>query len=479
MNKFTDSFKNKKFRYGAFSTLLAAIVIAVLIMIVAVFDNINLRFDLTPDQFFTITDQTRSIINNLDEEVRIYTLIPTGVEQHTIVEILNQYAIHSNNISVNNRDPIIHRAFVDQFITDGRDIPNNSVIVVGERRHQVIPFADLFVMEWDLFMGDVPVALNVEPMVTNAITYVTQDIVYNVFEIDGVGSVPLPQEFVSLLHHAGYHHNTLNLIMEDIPEHADVIILTTPARDLSPLEAEKIIEFLDTGGKAMFAIDIVPQPMPNMHSVIEAFGVVLNGYYVLEGDANRHFPGMNTFVFPHLSDHVINTRNLEVGMVPMVMESQGIWMADLQRQSADIDALLITTPASFGRNDPDNLSPNRMEGEPTGPFALAVAINDTFVTPAQTYETRIVVVGTSNIFNPMANQHMSGANGDFFISSLNWLLNRADAASVFIQPRALTDEHFINITQADQNLIMVVSMGVLPGVIAATGLVVWLLRRNK
>jgi len=480
MKKIVESFKSKKFRYGAFSSLIAATVMAVLIMTVAVFDQLNLRFDMTHNQFFTISFQTEVVLNHLTEDIRIYTLFPTGSEQFEIAEILNQYAVGSSHITLSNRDPIIHRTFVDQFVEDGRDIPNNSVIVVSEGRSRVITPSDMFTFEFDPAVGHVPVALNVESAVTNAITYVTRHVIYRMYEIEGNNNIPLPQEFISLAQHAGYAHATLNLMMEDIPFDADIIILTTPQRDISPEETRRMIEFLDMGGRALFMIDINPgMPMPNLNTVVESFGVALNGYYVHEGDASRHWPGLNRLTFPMVAHHEINRQIIANGANPLVLESQGITETDFQRTFMTVEPLLLSTASAFGRNDPNNTAINQAAGEPSGPFHMAVAIDDFFTTPTGTYTTRLVIVGTSNILNDTLNQQSHGANGDFLMGALSWLIGRDDDEMIFIQPRNLRQDHFLMLTQSQQNNIMVFSIGILPGAILAMGAVVWLRRRNK
>ena len=483
MKKFAESFKNKKFRYGAFSSLIAASVIAMLIMVVAIFDQLNLRFDITHNQFFAISFQTQVVLNHLDEDVRIYTLFTTGNEQIEMTEILNQYTNLSPHITVANRDPIIHRAFVNQFVEDGRDIPNNSVIVAGERRSRIIPPADIFVIEFDMTTGaQVPVALNLEPMVTNAITYVTRSMEFRLYEIEGNNNISLPPEFIELAALAGYQHARLNLTMEDIPEDADIIVLTTPQRDINPEEARKIIDFLDLGGRALLMVDINPgMPMPNLHSVLGAYGLAFNGYYVHEGDAARHWPGLNRLIFPVIAVHEINRRNIENAANPLLLESQGIVQQGLQRTFLTMEPLLVSTSASFGRNNPANTAINRAPEEPSGPFNLAVAVEDFFTTPTETHTTRIVIVGTTNIASPTLNQQSYGANGDFLIGALNWLVGRTeiDPNAIFIQPRSLRQDNLLMLTQAEQNNIMVFSVGILPGAILAAGAAVWLKRRNK
>ncbi|MCL2415691.1 MAG: GldG family protein [Defluviitaleaceae bacterium] len=483
MKRFLDSFKNKKFRYGAFSTFIALFVIAILVMVVVVFDQLNFRIDMTETGFYTLTDRSLEFIGNLDEDIQIFTLYPTGEEQNLFAEILNQYQANSRNITITNRDPFIHRAFIDQFAEEGQQITPNSIIVVSEQRHRVIPHSDLITFQFNQqTWQNEAVALNIEPRVTNAIAFVIAEDTYRIYQLEGSGHVPVPSEFIDALEFSNFSHGVVDLTFEDVPEDADIIIITTPQRDINPTETQKLIEFLELGGRIFFAIDIVPFAMPNLESVLEAYGIGLSGYYIHEGNPARHYPQFNRWIAPLMhQEHFITRSIIEMdgNFNPMLIDGQALQPLEMARAFLNIDPLLMSTPQSWGRNNPEATSLNHEEGEPIGPFIMAASVTDQFSIGQEFIETRIVAVGTSNLFDSTATMLVRGVNIDFFINSLNWLVDRTEVDTLFIPPRSLQTTQALFMNASQQNNVMMFSLAVVPGILAVAGLVVWLRRRNR
>ena len=69
--------------------------------------NFAWTIDLSYNQKFSISDATREVVQGLDEEVKIYTLLQensTSSLNTMLEEMLNRYKALSNNISVQNLD---------------------------------------------------------------------------------------------------------------------------------------------------------------------------------------------------------------------------------------------------------------------------------------------------------------------------------------------------------------------------------------
>ena len=56
--KILDSFKDKKFKYGGYATLLVAIVLAILVGVNLLVDLVPLKADLTKEQLYSLSEQT-------------------------------------------------------------------------------------------------------------------------------------------------------------------------------------------------------------------------------------------------------------------------------------------------------------------------------------------------------------------------------------------------------------------------------------
>ena len=88
--KILNSFKDKKFKYGGYATLLTAFVLAILIIVNLVVGQIPFKIDLTENRLFSLSDQTDTILKNLDQEIQIIGLYKTGSEDKVFDEILQK-----------------------------------------------------------------------------------------------------------------------------------------------------------------------------------------------------------------------------------------------------------------------------------------------------------------------------------------------------------------------------------------------------
>ena len=74
-----NSFKSNKFKYGGYATLITAIVIAIVIVINLVVDQIDWKADLTQNQMFSLSDQTYKVLDSLKQDINIIGLYETGM----------------------------------------------------------------------------------------------------------------------------------------------------------------------------------------------------------------------------------------------------------------------------------------------------------------------------------------------------------------------------------------------------------------
>ena len=105
-----------------------------------------------------------------------------------------------------------------------------------------------------------------------------------------------------------------------------------------------------------------------------------------------------------------------------------------------------------------------------GPLPLAVAVETSKPqgVDVDIGVTRMVVVGTSRFVD---NSDLAGGNLDFFMNSLNWLLQREQ--SVAVSPK--TPEEFrLDMSPNQQMTVYILVMGGMPLAVAIIGLMVWL-----
>ena len=89
LKKILQSFNNPKFKYGGYAALVSGIVIALLVTLNVVVDQIpGAKADLTEEGLFTLSEQTLTVLDNLDTDIMVYSLFETGQEIDFVDEIL-------------------------------------------------------------------------------------------------------------------------------------------------------------------------------------------------------------------------------------------------------------------------------------------------------------------------------------------------------------------------------------------------------
>ena len=97
--------KNRSFRYGSNSIILIAAVCAIAVLINVLAGFTDIKWDLTPNKLYSIGDETKKILEQVDKEVIIYGLFDdTKVGSNEFVELLEQYEKHPK-ITVKYVDP--------------------------------------------------------------------------------------------------------------------------------------------------------------------------------------------------------------------------------------------------------------------------------------------------------------------------------------------------------------------------------------
>ena len=479
MNRVLQSFKDKRFRYGSFSTVMVIVAVALFVLVNMVAGQLNISRDLTRDQIFSLSQGSVSVAQDLTEDITIYSLWPTGQENFMFQRLLEEYETHSNHITVVNRDPVLHPQFVERFAQPEEPIAAGSIIVVGPSRHRVVHAADLVTTQFDMQTWQSRiVSFDIEPQVTNAINFVVAEDTPIIYKVIGNNELPLPEALVEEIEMAGYEIREVNLLSDEVPEDAEMLLFTFPERDWSPEQAERILYYLENDGRAMFILGFRGTRFPRMDEVLAAFGIGLGDYVVIEGNPNHFHMNNPVLLRPEFVSSEITDPLIERAFAPLIFQATGIDTLDMRRAGIRIEPLIRTSNQSYGRNDPEVEVVTRVPQDVEGPFDLAVTVDSSFFSGARgtTVTTRLVLIGSDFIMHEGYNSAWGGANWNFLINGLHWL--REQPIRLFIPTQAPPATMPLSLTQAQAIVIALFAVAVLPLTIGITGLVVWLRRRN-
>ena len=474
--------KDKRFRYGTMSTAMMIIAIVVFVLVNLIADEFNQTWDLTAEQLYTLTPQTENFLETLDMDITLTYVTRTGGESHRLVQLLAQYDAASPRITTEQRDPTINPAFVLQFATDIEGgISDGSIIVQSPHDFRVVHPRDMGTWQRHPQTGQpIRATYEEETAITQAINALTLGEPLIIYHITGSGELTLPPALIEYLASENFIIRTHDAILHDIPETADGLFITMPNRDWGSIKADRILDYLDNNeGRAFFALGITVEPFPNLDRVLQAYGLQLGNYAVVETDPDRTFMralmGEPAAMMPTWELHEEITFPLVLQGFTSILFARpsGLEILDLRRDNTVIEPLLTTTRDAVAillDSDVDN--PELIDG----PFDIAVAVTETFM-GATPRVTRLVVVSDWIFMHEQFNALIGGGNWAFISTSLNWLQDQP--AGIWIPPRRPAGAAPVMLSDAQVVTMTGVAMGVIPIGLFAAGIFVWFRRRHS
>ena len=89
---FTGEEQKKHLKQGSYSSIMTVIVLAVIVvinLIVAQIPTSKTQIDLSTQKMYSITDETKTALKDLDQDVTLYYIVQKGSEDDTIEKLLD------------------------------------------------------------------------------------------------------------------------------------------------------------------------------------------------------------------------------------------------------------------------------------------------------------------------------------------------------------------------------------------------------
>lgn len=159
---------------GSYSLALTAILLAILIalnVLVGALPASQTKYDISSSKLYSITSNTKVVVNALEEDVTIYWVVQAGQKDEILENLLSKYESLSEHIEVVEKNPDIFPAFAEQYTSE--TVPNNSLIVECGQRSRFISYNDIYLLDSSLYGYNA--SFDGEGAITSAIDYVTTD----------------------------------------------------------------------------------------------------------------------------------------------------------------------------------------------------------------------------------------------------------------------------------------------------------------
>ena len=458
-----------------------AIVIAIVVVLNLVIQELPSSFreiDLSSEKLYTIGDQTKELLDDLDKDVDLYYIAQDGTESTDIQRLLERYKERSEHIKVEQKDPAVYPTFTQQYTSDS--VSNNSIIVVCGDKSRVVNYSDMYEtsINYQTYTQETT-AFDGESQLTSAINYVISDNMPVLYTLEGHNEASMGTAMTETIQKANIEIQSLNLLTQDrVPEDASCLFIFAPSTDLSEEEANKIIEYLENGGKALIISNYTDEEMPNFESVLENYGVRPVDGIVMEGDTAHYISQNPYYLLPNIESNDVTSNLSSQSRYVLMPLAQGIETLDNIRDSLDIQSILTTSDSAYSKTDLENMQTMEKEdSDIDGPFDLGVSITEDVGDDAQ---TQIVYYASSSIFDDTIDSYVSGTNYELLSSSLSWLCqSEADNTNTISIPSKSLDTSMLTISAADVNFWSIFVTAVIPVCILLIGFGIWMKRRKQ
>lgn len=451
-------FSRRSSKLGTNTVVLAVAVLAILAVLNYLGNTHHKRFDLTTEKLYTLSDQTKTTVGGLRQDVTVVRFANQADPQ--LNDLMAEYKNLSAHIKFQNIDPREKPEVAKQY---GVTRMGDAVVAAGEHRQNLEPAGENGYAEEDI---------------TSAIIKVTRDKIKMVCFVTGHGEKSLSDDSAKGytladqgLKKEAYNTNSLNLVTSNgVPSDCDVVVIAGPTQAFFPQEEMMLGKYLDGGGKVLIEID--PETDPKLDEILQSWNIALGSNVVVDASGAGRLLGLGPAVplVIEYGDSPI-TKTLQGGMTFFAL-ARTVSLADKGKIDPQGVELLKTSPRSFTI---PNLKQKEVTFDPKtdtpGPLSLGVAASRKSSDTGGN-KGRLVVIGDSDFAENqwVGQQH----NGDLFYNTIDWLAQ--DESLISIRPKTATNRR-VTLTAGQATVLRWLDLFFLPGIVILAGITIWWKRR--
>lgn len=464
--------KNQRLRLGIWSATLIVGVVAFAVLLNIFVGKWNVFWDMSQERIYTISDQSKSIVRGLEQDITIYILdseegFPIGFKQ-----ILQQYVKNSSHIRVVYRDLNLYPGFAYDYVDSNRTINQDSIIVVCGENHVYLDsdeFSDMGLYSDGASYGTI---VEFEPLLTSAINSVNDGTTTVIYQTTGHNELTFSNSVQTGIMRDNFTLEDLSLLNADaVPEDAGILMINSPTTDFSKADCDKIRAYLDAGGSVYYIMEATVD-LENLNGLIADYGIEAAEGIVMEQNLNMIYGGGTdaatpTYIIPLVEDTPLTHDFYAAKLALMVPITRGL--TEKSGSGYEVTGLLSTSAYAYSKVNLYSEYLSREDEDILGPFYLA-ALSE------REGAGTLLVLGSSNVLTNDVDEVVSGNNSNFFLNGLNYLTGDADKIS--IRGKEIVYDSNLYSSRAVY-LISGIAIGGIPILILILGIVVVVMRKKR
>ena len=481
MKKFFEILKNKWLIKGTSTLLLVLIIIALYIGINILSEQVNIPdLDFTEKKLYSLSDETKTKIKDLDEEITIQ-LINTS-DYSYLTDYAKKYEAISDKIKVEEITDLSSR--VD--LKTKYNLEDTDMLIVVKKGDK-----EKTISEYDLYTYDYSSGKQIdltEEAITNAIVELSIEDKPKIYILSGKTQYNTEQPLYSVIEDIEQESNEVEyvdiLTTGSVPEDCDVLMITTLSEDLNELERDKILEYIRSGGNLMILTsqNIIDVDMPNLDQVFAEYGFSINYGVIFEQDTSKMLQNAPEFAITDVNASFMS--DIDMSLKMCFVDAGKIEFVDdekLEELGVTYEAIATTGETSFIRTNFESQSYTKTDedGE-EGSFIVGAditkKISDDVSSELIIYSSE---VSASNLQIPISSQYYLYAvdlhnNKDIVLNSISHLTERKDTITI-----RKDDESEVYTVSEEEDLIIRMIIFTVPAVIIIIGIIVAIWRKRQ
>ena len=260
-----------------------------------------------------------------------------------------------------------------------------------------------------------------------------------------------------------------------VPENADLVVIANPRVALAPALSAELVDYVERGGNLLWLTE--PGEEAGLDALAKTLSVRVLPGTVVDGSGSAFGLSDPSFVALHKYPPQAIVRNFQLA----TLLPQPAALAQLSPTAWDIKPFLQSSAQSWNETGhipkageaADTVRQDADAGEIAGPLDLAFALSRLSPRPDRK-EQRIAVIGDGDF---LSNSFLgNGGNRELGQRLFDWLLGDDD--QILVPDRAAPDRE-LKLSQTGLGILSVTFLVALPLLFAASGMLIWWLRRRR
>lgn len=458
MKKFKAMFGSAQSRYGTYSTLLIVVVIAIVLVINMVAGQLPdswKNIDLSANNLYEITAQSKDLIKNLDKKVQLHVFADKSATDERIVIFIEKYASLSSKVSVKWTDPILHPSVLTEY-----GASENTILVSCEDtgKSQEILLEDMILYDetaYYYYGTYEETGFDVEGQLTSAVNYVVNEVEQKLYYTAGHGELEISSALTDLMTKSNFTLEELNTLMQtEIPEDCDLLFLNSPSTDLTEDEKTMISTYMQNGGDVILVLGESKTETTNLDALMREYGLEVVGGYI--ADTQRCYQQNPYYIFPILNVSGEMATGIETGMV-LAVNALGMKEVEPARETITVSSFMTTSENGYAVTE---------DKEEKGTYIIGAV--------SEEEDSRFTIISSYTMIDEYLTESFSNLeNKTLFMNAVTYNFEKVSNFAIEAKNLGIT----YNTMQHTGISSLIVVIGV-PVVILVYGFITWLKRRK-